>query len=270
MPFLNVSTKLKLYYDDQSPEGSPCVILLHGLGATSESWAFQVPVLMNHGYRVLVPDSRGFGRSTYPGTGHSIKDLAGDIIYILDHESISSTHLVGISMGGAIALQLACDYSHRFDKLVLVNTFAHLQPNSIKSQLYFLIRFVLIHILGLQTQARFVAGRLFPGPEQDYLRQTFIEQIMQSDPKGYRASMRALSRLNLTQQLHRIPHQTLVITGENDFTVSPRLQRQLAEFIPKASQEIIPGAGHAVTVEKPDQFNRVLVDFLSDESAPPA
>ena len=270
MACLNVSNKLKLYYDDLSPEGSPCVVLLHGLGATSESWAFQVPVLVTHGYRVLVPDFRGFGRSTYPGTGHSIKDLAGDIIHIMDHESIFSTHLVGISMGGTIALQLACDYSHRFDKLVLVNTFAHLQPNSIKSRLYFLIRFALIHILGLQAQARFVADRLFPGPDQEYLRQTVIKQIIQSDPKGYRASMRALSRVNLTQQLQRIPHHALVITGENDFTVPPRIQRQLAENIPNASQTIISGAGHAVTVEKPDQFNMVLVYFLSDESAPPA
>ena len=266
MPFYNNSATLRLYYNDPAPEGSPCVILLHGLGATNESWAFQVPALVTHRYRVLVPDIRGFGRSTYPGKAHSIQDLAGDIIHIMDHEAITSAHLVGISMGGAIALQLACDYSNRFEKLVLVNTFARLRPNSFESRVYFLIRFGLVHVLGLQAQAHFVANRLFPGPDQDLLRETFVEQIMHSDPRGYRATMRALSRLNLTQRLPGIPHQTLVITGEHDFTVPPHIQTQLKDEIPNAYQVLIPGAGHAVSVEKPAEFNKILVEFLSDET----
>lgn len=267
MPIHNISSRLNLYYADPAPEGSPCVILLHGLGATSESWAFQIPVLAAKGFRVLVPDIRGFGKSTYPGTSHSIKDLAGDIIHIMDHESIDSAHLVGISMGGAIALQLGCDFSHRFEKLVLVNTFAHLRPKSLKSRVYFMIRFFLVHILGLQAQAGFVANRLFPDPDQEYLRHTFIEQIMQSDPRGYRASMRALTRLNLSERLNGIPHQTLIITGENDFTVPRPTQRQLADKIPRARHILIPGAGHAVSVEKPDEFNKILIDFFCDKTA---
>jgi 3-oxoadipate enol-lactonase len=172
--------------------------------------------------------------------------------------------LVGISMGGSIALQLACDYRTRFEKLILVNTFAQLRPKSFQGWVYFATRLSLVHILGLPTQARFVANRLFPNPEQGYLRQTFLEQILQADHRGYRATMRALMRLNLNQQLPTIHNETLVISGANDFTVPISTQQYLSRQIPNARHVIINGAGHAVTVEQPAEFNQTLIEFLSN------
>jgi 3-oxoadipate enol-lactonase len=240
------------------------VILLHGLGATNESWGFQIPELLRHKYRVLAPDFRGFGKSSYPGGRQSISDLASDIITMMNGADISTANLVGISMGGAIALQLAYCHPDRFNKLVLVNTFANLRPNSLRGWLYFATRFGLVHLLGLPTQARFVANRLFPHPEQDHLRQMFIEQILQANPKGYRATMRSLMSFNLKQQLRHISVDTLVISGENDTTVPLPTQGYLARNIPNACRVIIPGAGHALTVEKPTEFNKILIDFIAD------
>jgi 3-oxoadipate enol-lactonase len=267
MPILEISPGLQLFYSDPAPEGYPSVILLHGLGATSESWGFQIPALVNEGFRVLTPDIRGFGKSTYPGGSHSIADLAGDIIAIMDEECISTAHLVGISMGGTIALQLACDHSTRFEKLVLINTFARLRPNSLQGWVYFATRLGLIHVLGLPTQARFVASRLFPDPDQESHKQAFMEQILQSDHKGYRATMRALMRLNLNKRLSKVINKTLVITGPNDFTVPISSQQYLASQIPNVRYVKVNEAGHAVIVEKPAEVNQILIEFLSNQKA---
>jgi 3-oxoadipate enol-lactonase len=263
MPTISLSPRIKLYYKDPNPTGKPAVLLLHGLGATHESWAFQVPALIEQNFRVVIPDLRGFGQSTFGGRSHTIGDMAADVIGLMDAEELASAHIVGISMGGAIALQLACDYPGRVQRLVLVNTFAHLRPQSMKGIFYFASRFVLVHTVGLSAQARFVTRRLLPNPDQEILRQALLDQILQSDPRGYRATMRALARFNLKDCLPHINNETLIVSGEKDLTVPMPAQRLLVEKIPNACQVIIPSAGHAVTGEKPEEFNQVLIRFLS-------
>lgn len=262
MPAIPVTEEINIFYTDTNITGMPAVLLLHGLGATGESWAFQIPALVDQGFRVLIPDLRGFGRSTYGGRPHTIEDMVCDVIALLDAVELPSVHVVGISMGGAIALQLASEYPERVQRLVLVNTFAYLRPHSWKELFFFASRLALIYSLGLPAQARFVTKRLFPLPDQEFLRQALMEQILQSDPRGYRAAMRALMRFNLKERLYVLKNKTLVITGECDLTVSTSSQRYLAENIPDACQVIIPNAGHAVTGEKPEEFNHALIQFL--------
>jgi 3-oxoadipate enol-lactonase len=262
MPAINVSPGIKLYYSDLNSTGQQPVILLHGLGANGDSWAFQIPVLTKYGFRILIPDLRGFGKSTYSGGSHTVKDMAADVICLIDRLGISSSHVAGISMGGTIALQIAYEYPHRLQRLVLVNTFAQLRPNSIKHFLYFAYRIALVYSLGLPAQARYVTKRLFPNPEHAHLRQALMEQILQADPRGYRATIRALACFNITDHLADIGHQTLVITGEQDTTIPKDKQNYLAEKIPHACQVILCGAGHGITGEKPEEFNRELIRFL--------
>jgi 3-oxoadipate enol-lactonase len=262
MPFVTLAPNFSLHYLDIHPAGSPAVVLLHGLGATGDSWALQFGPLQLAGFRILAPDGRGFGRSGWPAGRQTVADMAGDIASLLNSLSVSPAHIVGISMGGTLALQLALDHPELVDKLVLVNTFARLQPASPGGWLYFAWRYLLLHTLGLEVQARAVAGRLFPRPEQADLRQGLIEQILQANPHGYRAAMRALGRYNALSHLAQLTQPTLIITGELDTTVPLPNQRLLADRIPGARQVIIPGAGHAVSVESPDAFNAALLAFL--------
>jgi pimeloyl-ACP methyl ester carboxylesterase len=192
--------------------------------------------------------------------------MAGDMAGLLERLETGPVHVVGISMGGTLALQLALDFPELVDRLVLVNTFARLRPERPSVWLYFALRFVLVHTLGLPIQARAVARRIFPGPDQELLRRVLFEQICQADPKGYRAAMRALARFNVLRRLGEIHVPTLVITSELDGTVSPKTQRILVERIPNARQGVIPGAGHAVTAEQPEAFNRAMIDFLAEEA----
>ncbi len=128
MPIIQLSPQLALHTIEINPHGSPVVLLLHGLGATGESWGLQFPALQEAGFRVLAPDVRGFGKSTNPKGRLTIRDLARDMALLLNYLQAHPAHIVGISMGGAIALQLTLDYPNLVHRLVLVNTFSRLRP----------------------------------------------------------------------------------------------------------------------------------------------
>ena len=266
MPYLEISPKLKIHYADHNPSGQRNILLLHGLGATCDSWLMQVPILVEAGYHVIAPDSRGFGKSSYPGGKVEVADFTSDLTALLSHLDIPKTDVIGISMGGVLAQQFILDHPQKVRKLILVNTFAVLKPDNLSQFIYFLLRRILVYTVGIGKQGEAVAKRIFPHPEQAELRRHLIEQISQANPAGYRATMQALARFNSTSRLGEIQSPTLVITSSEDSTVSPHRQRILAENIPNAKQVAIPGANHAVTVEFPGQFNRTMLDFLLSSS----
>jgi pimeloyl-ACP methyl ester carboxylesterase len=90
-----------------------------------------------------------------------------------------------------------------------------------------------------------------------------ISEIVQADPRAYRAAMLALARHNSFRRLKEINAPTLVITGAYDTTVDPAIQAQMVKLIPGARQVVIPEAGHAATADQPDKFNKILINFLS-------
>ncbi len=263
MPELIIRPGLSLHYIDENPQGRSTTLLLHGLGATSDSWALQMPALIGAGFRVLAPDLRGFGRSTYPGGGYRIEDLAEDMVCLLRAVSVNKVSVVGISLGGTVALSLVCDYAQLMDRVMLVNTFARLRPTNPSSLFYYALRFALIYTLGMKTQAKAVAHRIFPRPDQEELRSLLIAEIAQADPSGYRAAFSALARFDRRTCLSGIAVPTLVVTAAGDTTVPVQIQRRLATGISGASQAFIPDAGHAVTIDQPEAFNKIMLDFLS-------
>ena len=237
-------------------------MLLHGLGAAAESWALQIPPLVSNGFRVIVPDARGFGKSSFPGKT-SIACMSKDYTALLDNLGIYALNLVGLSMGGAVALQFALDFPARINSLVLVNTFDRLRPDSPSEFFYFFIRMILVHTVGISRQAQVVAKRIFPDPDQSDYRAALIDQILQANPKAYRSAMRALAFHNVTARLKELPPNVLIITGENDTTIPSSKQKIMAGKIRGAKHAIIPGAGHAVTIDQPGPFNQLLIKFLN-------
>jgi len=110
---------LKLHYQ-QHGRGEP-LVLLHGLGSSSYDWEFQVPAFSKY-YRVIAPCLRGFGDSDKPPGPYSISQYAHDVIDLLDHLGIARCHVLGFSMGGAIAFQMAVDQPERLHSLIVVNS----------------------------------------------------------------------------------------------------------------------------------------------------
>lgn len=255
---------MHLHHIEFNPTAPTPLILLHGLGANSQSWQLQIPFFTEAGYRIITPDLRSFGQSPYPGRT-SIPEMAGDVAELLDHLHLPHAHILGISLGGTVALQFALDYPARVQKLVLVNTFAHLRPKNPGVWLYMLWRLILVHTIGLETQGKVVAKRVFPLPEQEIARQELLAQIRQADPRGYRATMRALGRFNVQPRLGEIHCPTLILTSEKDTTVPVDSQHILAQGIPGARQILFPQGGHALSVDQADAFNTAVLSFLERE-----
>lgn len=259
---------MDLNYIDQGNSNNPTVLFLHGLGADSESWALQFPALLRAGYRSIAPDLPGFGHSRFNGRRWNFSFVTGELIDLLCKLDIPGIHLVGISMGGAIAMRLAAAAPEKIRSMVLVNSFFRLRPKNLDGWLYFIRRGVRAFIANPQKQADLVANRIFPGTEKEIYRQILIHNIRQSDPCVYRKAMLALAAFNAQPYLGGICKPTLVITGREDTTIPLPAQIQLAKQIPHAKHVILPEAGHAANVDQPEVFNQTLIEFLTaqDES----
>ena len=265
MPSIMVSNQkgnFPLFYRETNTTGKPVVLLLHGLGATGESWQLQTPELVKAGMRVVAPDLPGFGESGHPDGGILIRSMAESMATLLHKVVDDPVIVVGISMGGVVALQLALGHPQLIRKLVLVNTFARLTPDSLNGWVYLLRRYVMLNMQGISAQADYVAKRIFPKPEQEVPRATLKQEILQSDPKVYRGAMRALGFYNVVGRLKELSLPVLVVSGENDTTVPLKNQYYLAEHIKGAQHVLIPEAGHAVIADQPERFNQVLLDYL--------
>jgi 3-oxoadipate enol-lactonase len=253
-----------IHYLDPGDKNSKPVLLLHGLGVDGSSWVLQFPALIAAGFRPIAVDVPGFGNSPFGNKKWSIERVTQDLAEFLKSNKFYPVQIVGLSMGGTIAQQITLEFPNLVSKLVLANTFSILRPDTVKGWVYFLQRFLLVQTLGLPIQAKFVANRIFPLAEQEILRREMISQICKADPRAYRAAMRSLGLFNSRKRLHEIKIPTLVITGAKDTTVQPTHQSKMAGWIQGARQVIMEEAGHAASVEFPDEFNRLLLEFLSD------
>ncbi len=257
---------MPLFYLDPTPENQPVVFLLHGLGTEASSWVYQMQALGEAGYRPIALDLPGFGRSKFLGDRWSIRDMAKVICTLADQMEISQFHLAGISMGGTVALQTAVDFPERLLSLVLINTFATLQPKRWNEWIYLLKRYFRARLKGAGSQAELTASRIFPKPEQEELRRELIMHIRQTDPVVYRTAMRELGLYDARKKLKDIHLPCLVITGENDTTVPLENQHELVTGIPDCRQVFIANAGHGVIIDQPDEVNRKLVEFFMQHS----
>jgi 3-oxoadipate enol-lactonase len=243
--------------------GQP-VVLLHGLGSCGDDWLFQTPAFTRH-YRVIAPDFRGHGHSTDSAKPITIQRLATDVVDLMAALDISAAHVVGLSLGGLVAQQLALDYPDKVDRLVLTNTFAHLWPTNAREALILGRRAIVSLFLPMHITARVVAVDLFPKPDQAELRTAIIERVGGNNMQSYRKFIRAIRSFDLRPQLPHIHAPTLVITGERDNIVPRGCQLQLVHSIPNVQWRVIQDSGHATPIDQAEAFNTTVLDFLNDD-----
>jgi len=251
-----------MYLLDPNPAGHPAVLLLHGLGMDGSSWFLQTKALAAAGCRPLAVDLPGFGRSPGPQGRWSVRRVAAELAAEVGARRLAPLPVVGISLGGALALQLALDHPGIPNRLVLINAFPCLRPLGVQMSRYLLRRVLRSTLSGPRAQAEAVAAHLFPRQEQAFLRTEVVSRILQTNPEVYRAAMRAIALLDPRPRLPELHLPVLVITGERDGTIPPRNQARMARRIPGARQVVIPAAGHAVMVEQTDRVNQELLGFL--------
>jgi 3-oxoadipate enol-lactonase len=264
MPIVNVNG-INLYYEVTGTGYS--VVLCHGYTGSHQDWMFQVPPL-SQDHQVVVMDYRGHGSSEAPSpaSAYSIPILAEDVNALLDHLAIAKCCLVGHSLGGFVALQLAVDQPSLVHSLVLVDT----SSEWIEMPGYPELQIKLNQIArteGMEAVFEYNAQRN-PLSQKCFaryprLREISKRRIVETSVSGYVYVARAIGQWQpLTPRLKGISAPTLVVVGEED---TPFLQPSefLARSIPNSRLHVIPGATHSPQVETPDLFNQILLSFLA-------
>jgi len=239
----------------------PPLVLLHGLGSSRNDWLLQLPTFIPR-HRVIALDLRGHGGSPKPPRPYHLENFAADVALLLQRLDAQPAHVLGISLGGAVAQQLALDFPELVRSLVLVNTAARFVSESWQQRLMGVRRVAGVYLFGMDRVAEGVALRLFPKPEQAPLRQETVERLRNNDVAAYRATLWAIARFDVRARLGEIACPTLVVAGDEDSTVPLASKRLLVERIPHSRLEIIAGSGHATPVDQPEAFNRVVLAFL--------
>ncbi|GMR09717.1 MAG: alpha/beta hydrolase [Anaerolineae bacterium] len=254
--------EIDLYYEIIG-QGEP-IVFVHGLGSSVRDWEFQIDDFSRR-YQVVVFDVRGHGHSDKPPGPYSIPLFARDTAEMIRALDIAPAHVVGISMGGMIALQLAADERELVRSLVVVNSGSEMIVRTMKERLAVMQRLLIVRLLGMRKMGEVLGGRLFPKPEQQEFRKMFADRWAENDPRAYRDAMRAIVGWTVTEQLHRIECPTLVIAAEHDYAPTED-KAVLANGIKNAELVIIEDSRHATPVDQPEQFNKVLNAFLERQT----
>lgn len=249
----------QIYYEDVGR--GEAVILIHGLGSSTKDWEYQIPELQKE-FRVIAVDVRGHGRSGKPVQSYSIPAFADDIFALIEHLQLHKPHIVGISMGGMIAFQLAVDHPGLLGSLTIVNSGPEVKPRSVKQWLEVLKRKLFSRILSLEQIGKALGGLLFPRPEQAHLRQKVEERWQLNDKRAYLASLEAIIGWSVRERISTILCPTLVISADKDYTPVADKEAYVAQM-PHAKLLVIEQSRHATPLDQPERFNQALVNFLN-------
>ncbi|MBD2860224.1 alpha/beta hydrolase [Spongiibacter sp. KMU-158] len=259
MPHITTLSGVKIFYESHG-SGEP-VVLLHGLGGSSRDWAPQTGHLSKN-YRVISIDMRGHGQSDSPDSDYDMEIIAQETHEVLSALSITSAHIIGISMGGMLAFEVAIQNPELAKSLVIVNSGPTMQIKSFRFWLKKQTRRALALIAPKSLMSKVIANNLFPEPNMEDQRQYFINQVALMNPKTYRKALSAALSFNQEDASTTLLMPILFITGEFDYT-TPEEKRPFVDKIPHATMEIIANARHALPIERPDIFNKTVDNFLS-------
>lgn len=257
MPEIHVNG-IDLNYETYG-QGEP-LLLIHGLGSSLRDWEKQIPEFSEH-FKVIACDVRGHGRSDKPPGPYSIPQMADDVVQFIQALNISNLSIVGVSMGGMIAYQVAVTFPQMVRRLVVVNCTPELLIKSFKERLIMWQREIVVRIIGMRKMGEVLSERLFIKPEQAELREIFVERWSQNDPKAYLASMRALVGWSVADKLHNLTMPILIIAADEDYDFMGDKAAYLGRM-PNAKLVVIEDSRHATPVEHPKQFNKLVMDFL--------
>jgi 3-oxoadipate enol-lactonase len=249
---------VKIAWEEQGA-GAP-LLLIQGLGYGRWSWAPIVPALAER-YRVLWFDNRGIGDSDKPDGPYTARLMAGDAQQVLDEAGVERAHVLGASLGGMIAQELAAGAPERVDKLVLCCTTpggaATVPMPDVTVQL-FAEAATLAPEVALR---RFVENALAADAPAELIEALYEHRVANPpDPAGWQAQ--AAAGLTFEGVDGAITAPTLIVTGTEDNVVDPHNSDVLAERIPGAEVQRIENSGHLFFWEQPREFVRIVSEFL--------
>jgi 3-oxoadipate enol-lactonase len=245
---------IDLYYEVHG-EG-PTIVFAHGAGGNHLSWWQQVPVFARQ-YRCVTFDHRGFGQSPDIPNGPGSQAFVEDLKQLLDHLKIEQASLVAQSMGGRTCLGFTLEYPDRVQALVMADTtggFADARMAQLRAEGE-------VVMTGPNPPPRTYAPHF---PQEQPAPAFLYEQIRALNPPRREAPAPGPT----AEQVQALQIPTLLIVGEHDVIAPPAVMKMFQSYIPHARLAEMGGAGHSVYFEKPEAFNRTVLEFLRDVITP--
>lgn len=264
------SNGVGIAYEVHDGAEGPWVVAVQGLGYARWGWGPLVDLLAAD-HRVLLLDNRGIGASDVPAGPYDAATMAEDVVAVMDDAEVERAHVVGLSLGGMIAQELAIRHPERVDRLALVATSpggdaAYPMPEATVA--------LLGEVASLPPEEaleRLVANAFSAAAAQDRpeLVRAIVElrQANPQDPAGWQAQAAAGTTYDGGGRQGRISAPTLVVHGDQDRVLDPRNAPLLADLIDDAEVAMIPGGGHLLPFERPEELARLLTGHFTDASA---
>ena len=261
MPKIGVNG-IELYYELSGPEGAPVLVLSNGIMMSTASWAFQNTVLNQH-LRVLLYDCRGMWKSDHPEGSYSMEEHADDLAGLLEALEIDKAHIAGISYGAEVSMMFALRYPEKTRSLIVIDGVSEIHP-LLRAQTYPWLMAAERHDAELLLNTSYHMNFA-----EDWIRanQAFIDTSVDRyallDMDALVRLMKAFYALDMTAELSRIQAPTLVIAGEEDLIKGREYAEIISAQISNSELVIVPGAGHALCLEKPAILNTLLLGFVT-------
>ncbi len=260
MPWARVSAELEIFFETEGK--GPPLLLISGTGHDHTFWYGQLPLLAQE-LRCIVFDNRGVGKSGAPPPGYTLADMADDAACVLEAAGAMPAHVMGFSMGGHIAQELALRHPAHVLSLGVHHTWAR---NCSRLEAFQRARKQLaergerealadLSLLGLYSHDFYDAH----GGEMEEKRRWLIEA---SSEAGWAGQLEACLQGDTLQRLPAISIPTLVTTSDHDLIVAPHHAREIHRGIPGSRFVILEGTGHVALMERPEAFARLCLDFL--------
>lgn len=258
---------VKICYLEWGASNPEAMVFIHGLSGNVQNWWDQFEDFRDQ-YRVIVPDLPGHGKSAKPEEfDYSVPDFANIVIQLMDQLNIKKAHIIGNSMGGAIAGYLAIHYPDRVNRLVLSDS------AGIKS----------IPLINLAPLATPLAFRLTGVTSAKQYKGTSPKQMARAEMnasfrntneefpylKALDKSLSQLAKIDLTDDLSKIQAKTLLIWGDNDNLVPLSVSKTFLKNIPDSQLYVVKKGAHTPNMNKPKEFNCALQKFLNDQELTP-
>lgn len=260
---------IDIYYEVHGA-GEP-LLLIMGLGANATAWVLQIEEFSKH-YTVIAFDNRDSGRSEKMAASYSMRQMASDAIGLLDELSIGTAHVFGMSMGGMIAQELVLHYPDRVRSLVLGGTMAG-GPQAVMAGPQLITEW--ISIAGLPLEQKIEAGLRFlysdgfiAENKERLLERSLTNSHLMAPPNALQRQIMAVMGYNVHDRLREIDAPTLVLTGTDDKIVPSANSKILVNGIPAADLVEFEYAGHGFIIEKAQETNAHVLDFLQPHKIP--
>ena len=261
MPFTE-KTSIRTYYEICG-EGE-ALVFVHGHGSRSQDWVYQTEFFRDH-FQIITYDVRGHGQTEKFKLPYSVPLFAKDLAELLDELKIEKAHIAGVSMGGWIAFQFGVDYPERAHSLTIVNSWADMRLKTFQDWRNYFQRIVLFRFLSMSKIGEVLSKKLFIKPEQEDLRKSFIESWSKNHKPTYMRSLHAGIGWTIHDKLSTLTMPILVVAADEDYTPLSMKEEYTAK-LPNGQLVVIGDSRHATPVEKPDEFNQILLAFLTNIS----